>query len=180
MSEEMDERLKKEVGGASRRPREADDRAVTERRELSDDDRLQMFRQQLFNDALPDLPKIPGFHVCWLSTTHPSDTIQRRQQLGYTALRPEEVPGMEYSTLKTGDYSGCIGINEMVAHKLPMSLYQAYMQEAHHNAPNQQAAQIVAQADQLKADAERDGAEIVEGEGMAELRKAPPRGVFRE
>lgn len=178
MSEEMDERLKKEIGSAGRRSREAEDRAVTERRELSDDDRLQMFRQTLFNDALPDLPDIPGFHVCWLSTTHPSDTIQRRQQLGYTALRPEEVPGMEYSTLKTGDYAGCIGINEMIAHKLPMSLYLAYMQEAHHNAPAQQAEQIVSQADALKAQAERDGGEIVEGEGMAELRDTPPRGKF--
>lgn len=180
MSEEMDERLKKEIGSASRRSREAEDRTVTESRELSDDDRVQMFQQQHFNDVLPDIPKIPGYHVCWLSTNHPNDSIMRRQQLGYVAIRPEEIPGMAYSTLKTGEYAGCVGINEMVAHKLPMSLYQRYMSINHHEEPNRQNEQIAAAIDAHKANAERDGGEIVEGEGMAELRRAPARGVFND
>jgi hypothetical protein len=81
---EVDERLKKELG-ASRRSRAMDDRSVTERREVSEDDRLRMFQNQLFNDALPDLPEIPGYHVCWLATTNPRDSIHRRMQLPFFA-----------------------------------------------------------------------------------------------
>ena len=58
-----DERLKKMVDPA-RRSRAMDDRAVTENRELSDDDRIQMFRDSFYQSALPDLPEIPGYHVC--------------------------------------------------------------------------------------------------------------------
>ena len=56
-----DERLKK-VLGEGRESRSAYDRAATESRELSDDDRVEMFRQQFIQAALPDLPKIPGYH----------------------------------------------------------------------------------------------------------------------
>ena len=52
---EEDDRLKKEIG-AGRRSRASEDRNVTEDRVRTDDDRLMMFRQQMFNDALPDLP----------------------------------------------------------------------------------------------------------------------------
>lgn len=179
--EEMDERLKKEVGSAARRSREADDRPVTERREISDDERLEMFRRTMFNDVLPNLPDIPGYHVCWLSTRHSTDTISRRERLGYTPVKPEDAPGMEHTTLKTGDYAGLIGVNEMLAYKLPMSLYLRFMQEAHHDAPARDAMMIASQADQLKEQAARDGGEIMEGDGMADLRRsAPSRGIFSD
>ena len=65
MSEDrMDDRLKKELG-VSRQPRAAEDRQVTENRVISDDERLEMFRLQLYNDALPVIPDIPGYHECW-------------------------------------------------------------------------------------------------------------------
>jgi hypothetical protein len=70
----VDDRLKKELG-ASRRTREVEDRKVTQDRAVSEDDRLEMFRQQLFNDALPDLPELPGYHTIWLTTTNPRDSI---------------------------------------------------------------------------------------------------------
>lgn len=179
--ESMDDRLKKEVGTAGRRSREADDRAVTERRDLSDDDRIDMFRQTLFNDVLPDLPPIPGYHVCWLSTSHQSDSLAKRHRLGYTPIQAHEVPGMEYASQKTGEYGGLIMINEMLAHKLPMNLYMAYMQEAHHRQPAEQASMIAATVDAHKEQAARDGGEIMEGDGMDELRRAAPtRGVFSE
>ena len=73
--ERMDDRLKKEQLSVSRRDRAMDDRQATENRELSDDERLEMFRMQLYNDALPNIPDIPGFHVCWLTTTNKNDTI---------------------------------------------------------------------------------------------------------
>ena len=178
--EDMDERLKKEVGSAGRRSRDVEDLVVVDHRELSDSDRIQMFQQELFNDALPSLPDIPGYHVCWLSSTHPSDTLQRRERLGYTLIKPEEMPGMQHATLKTGEHAGAIGINEMLAYKLPVNLYQAFMKEAHHDAPQRYALSIASQVDALKEQAARDGGDLMEGDGMNDLRRAPSKGVFRD
>jgi hypothetical protein len=175
---EVDERLKKELG-ASRRSRAMDDRTVTERRDVSDDDRLKMFQNQLFNDALPDLPEIPGYHVCWLTTTNPRDSIHRRMQLGYEPIKSADVPGMEYATLKTGDWEGFVAVNEMLAFKLPMSLYEKFMQEVHHDAPAREEGKLADTADFLREQAERDGGRLIEGDGLQDLRRGnPARGMF--
>lgn len=179
MTGKTDDRLSNEtdfdVVGRRRDTRRAQERDVTERRDLSDDDRLEMFRQQLFNDALPDLPEIPGYHLCWLTTTNPRDSIHRRMQLGYQPVQPEEVPGMEYASLKTGEYAGMIGVNEMIAFKLPMSLYQKFMQEAHYDAPLREEEALNRTADLIREQAERSGSKIMEGDGMEDLRHAAPR-----
>lgn len=178
-----DSRLKKpsdfDVVGR-RDTRAAEDRKVTESRELTEDDRLEMFRNQLFNDALPDLPEIPGYHTCWLTTTNPRDPIHRRMQLGYEPVKPEEVPGMEYASVKTGEWAGFIGVNEMLAFKLPRSLYDKFMQEAHHNAPKREEEKMSDVADQLREQAERAGTTLLEGDGMQDMRgdHQPLRGVF--
>lgn len=175
---EVDDRLAKEVG-ASRRSRQSEDRQVTENRVISDNDRLRMFQNQLFNDALPDLPVIPGWHLCWLTTTNTRDSIHRRMQLGYEPVRPDEVPGMEYATQKTGEWAGMIGVNEMLAFKLPMSLYEMFMQEAHHDAPNREEGKLSDTADFIRNQGARDNVEVYEEEGYADLRhSAPRRGIF--
>lgn len=185
---EADDRLKKELS-VDRRPRAAtdrkvtedrgmDDRSVTQDRAISDDDRLAMFRQQLFNDALPDLPTIPGWHLCWLTTTNSRDAIQRRTMLGYEPVRPSEVPGFEYATLTTGEWQGHIAVNEMLAYKLPISLYERYMQEAHHDAPAREEDKLAEVATMLRQQADRDGTHLDVGDGIEELGKNPARGVF--
>jgi hypothetical protein len=179
MIEANDDRLKKEMGVASRRSRALDDRTVTEDREMTEDDRLEMFRMQQFADALPDLPNIPGYHMCWLSTTNGSDPIARRIRLGYTPVRAEDVPGFEYASQKTGEWAGCVGINEMLAFKLPLSLYEKFMQEAHHNAPNREEGKLADTANFLRDQLRSAGSAIYEGDGMQELHQAAPaRGRF--
>ena len=178
-----DNRLKKssdfDVVGR-RDTRATEDRKVTESRDLSEDDRLEMFRNQLFNDALPDLPNIPGYHLCWLTTTNPRDPIHRRMQLGYEPVKPEEVPGMEYASVKTGEWTGFIGVNEMRAFKLPLSLYEKFMQEAHHNAPLREEDKLAEVADMMREQAARAGGALIEDDGMQEMRGSnhPRRGVF--
>jgi hypothetical protein len=152
----MDDRLKKELG-VSRQSRAAEDRTITENREMTDDERLEMFRMNLYNDHLPNIPDIPGYHVCWLTTTNKSDTIQQRSRLGYELIRAEDVPGMELVTQKTGEYAGCIAVNEMLAAKLPLSLYYRYMQEAHHDAPLREEDKLAEVADSIRAQAELEG-----------------------
>lgn len=172
-----DDRLKKlDVDVAVRRDtRRSEDRRVTEDRAISEDDRLEMFRNQLFNDALPDLPEIPGFHLCWLTTQNPRDPIHRRMQLGYEPVRPDEVPGMEYASIKTGEWSGFIGVNEMLAFKLPLSLYQRFMKEAHHDAPLREEDKLAEVAELMREQAERAGGRMLEGDGMSEMREFNPR-----
>jgi hypothetical protein len=167
--------------GADRRSRDLELRGGVEDRGLDgdEDEKFALFAQTLFNDVLPDIPPIPGFHVCWLSTTHQADSIPRRLRLGYTPIKPEEIPGFEHATLKSGEYTGFIGVNEMVAFKIPMSLYLRFMEEVHHTEPARQVQAIAAQIDSQKASAERDGGRVEEDEGMEEIRRsAPPRGRF--
>jgi hypothetical protein len=176
--ERMDDRLKKELG-VSRQSRAAEDRTITENREMTDDERLEMFRMNLYNDHLPNIPDIPGYHVCWLTTTNKSDTIQQRSRLGYELIRAEDVPGLELVTQKTGEYAGCVAVNEMLAAKLPLSLYYRYMQEAHHDAPLREEEKLEETAMLMKEQAERAGGRLLESDGMREVGDyAPTRGIF--
>jgi hypothetical protein len=178
MTSNTDERLKKELG-AGRQSREVEDRKVSENRSVTDDDRLEMFRAQLFNDALPDLPDMPGYHVCWLTTTNPRDPIHRRIQLGYEPIKADEVPGMEFASIKTGEWSGLIGVNEMIAFKLPLGLYQRFMQEAHHDAPLREENKLAETAEIMRQQAEGSGSTLFEGDGLQEMREHNPRiGLF--
>lgn len=175
MTDQADGRLKKDILGVDRTSRAMEDRQVTERRDVSDDDRLRMFQEQMFNDALPDIPPIPGYHVCWLTTTNQRDSIQRRAQLGYEPVRPEDAPGLEFATMNTGEQSGLIAVNEMVAYKLPDRLYQAFMKEAHYSAPLREEQKLAEVADSIRAQAERSKSRIDEEEGMEDLRLSAPR-----
>jgi hypothetical protein len=163
-----DERLKKSAA-EGRENRAMQDRAVTQNRAISDDERVEMFRQQFFQSSLPDLPKIDGWHTCWLTTTNPRDSIQTRIRLGYEPVKPEDVPGWEYATLKTGDWAGFIGVNEMLAFKLPVSLYEKYMREAHHNAPLREEEKLSDVTDMLEAQARSSKSRLTYGDGTAEI-----------
>lgn len=174
MTEEADGRLKKELG-VDRTSRAMEDRPVTERRDVSDDDRLRMFQEQLFNDALPDIPDIPGYHVCWLTTTNQRDSIQKRAQLGYEPVRPEDAPGLEFATVNSGEMAGLIVVEEMVAYKLPMRLYQAFMKEAHYSAPLREEQKLAEVADSIREQAERSKSRIIEEEGLEDIRLPAPR-----
>lgn len=163
-----DERLKKSAD--NRENRAMADRAVTEDREISDQERVEMFRQQFFQSALPDLPKLNGWHTCWLTTTNPRDSIQTRLRLCYQPIKPEDVPGWEYATVKTGEWNGFIGVNEMLAFKLPLSLYEKFMQEAHHDAPNREEEKLTDTAEFMEQQARASGSKLYEGDGMGDLR----------
>lgn len=168
-----DTRLKKDIKPVEREDRAIEDRSVTQNREISDDDRLELYRSQFFQHALPDLPEIPGYHVCWLTTTNPRDSIHMRMRLGYEPVRPADVPGYDSYTMKTGEWAGFIGVNEMLAFKLPLPLYERYMNEAHVYAPHREAQKITSVIDDMNASAQQMGGQITEDEGYQELRQSP-------
>lgn len=118
-----------------RKPREKQDREQTGNRELTDSERLDALRMSTFQVALPDLPPIDGYHVCWLTTTNPKDPVYGRVRMGYQLIKPEEIPGFEHVSLKSGEYAGYVGVNEMLAAKIPLHLYNEYMKELHYRQP---------------------------------------------
>lgn len=170
-----------------RQPRTATNRmSASRQRVLSDEERLDEFRKSFFQSVLPDLPPIDGYHVCWLTTTNPRDSIPGRVRLGYEPVKVEDVPGWEYAALKSGDYAGCIGVNEMIAFKLPMHLYEAYMREAHHIQPLYEEEKLSSVLDVIREEAAMAAKSGSRGikfdfeEGHAELGQDLDPGSFAE
>lgn len=176
-----DERLGAKAG-TDRKERAMEDRAVTQSRELTEKDRLTAFRQALQQSALPKLPDIPGYHLYWASTSNKNEPIHRKLQLGYELLLAKDVPGYNLGELsiKTGDWVGCIGINEMIAMKLPLDLYYMYMKENHHDQPLFEDQKLTDTADSIREQAERVGSKVEEFSGISGLRHEPPRPDFSQ
>lgn len=181
-SETGDPRLSQRKGtdDQTRIDRAQDDRPVTENREVTDAERLEMFRNTSFQHTLPEAPGIPGYHVCWLTTQNPRDSIAMRSRWGYSPVKASEVPGMEFSSLKTGDYAGCVGVNEMVLFKLPLRLYEMYMKEMHHDGPLSEERKLSAVLEVIAQQARDHGAHVEMGDGSAGLGKAARRPIFEE
>ena len=105
----------------------------------SSDKRRKMWKHEWVQSALPSFPDIPGWHVCWLSTTRRYDSIEKRISLGYIPVKAEEMPSMKNNRVKTGAHKGFIACNEMLLYKIPMDLYLEIMSHSHHEAPLEEA-----------------------------------------
>jgi hypothetical protein len=165
-----DARLSKQT--VSRRPsRAAQNRAVTQNRNQTDADRLELFRMAHAQAALPDLPPIPNFHVCWLTSTNSKDSLAFRRRLGYEPIKPEELVGFgEFAVGQGGTVDGLVHVNEMVAFKLPLDIYNQYMQENHHYAPAREDEKLTDAAQQAKEHLQRKtGKDVEVGEGVEML-----------
>lgn len=165
-----DERLSKQTVNA-RKSKASQDRQVTEDREATDAERLDMFRAAHAQASLPDIPPIPGFHVVWLTSTNSKDSLQMRHRMGYAPVVPEDVKGFEFVADKGSQTDGLIRVNEMVAYKLPMHLYNLYMRENHHYAPAREETKLTDTAQQVKEQLARKGSRVDEGDGVEALRQ---------
>lgn len=164
----MDERLKKSID-KSRESRAQEDasRKAPEESFISAEERRKMFRSEFTQEALPTPPEIPGYHLCWLSTTNQYDPIHKKLRLGYIPVKAEELPGFENFKVKAGEHTGFVACNEMLLYKLPEDIYQQAMQDLHHYAPLEEQEKIKAQQDQLLSARDKNGRRLgsVEGEG---------------
>ena len=135
-----DERLKKSAGADVRGSRDSADvaRVQQDGTALSASQRRRMLRQEWVSEILPTPPEMPGFHLCWLSTTNSVDPIHKRLQLGYVPVKMSEVPGFEQYKIDGGQFEGCIQCNEMLLFKLPIEVYQDLMGIYHHDIPLEQ------------------------------------------
>jgi hypothetical protein len=179
-SSDRDERLKNKGANDTRTSRDDQDRPVTENRVVSDDERLELFRSASFQHTLPEVPPLPGYHLCWLTTTNPRDSVMMRSRWGYEPVKSSEFPGYEAASVKTGEYAGCIGVNEMVLFKLPLRLYERYMNEMHHEQPLREESKLNAVLEVIAQQAREKGAHVEVGEGSRELGRAGRRPIFEE
>lgn len=156
----------------TRSTRASQQREVTQDRETTDAVRLHAFQMMHSQAALPDLPPIPGYHVCWLTTGNTRDSLQARERLGYEPIKISEAKGFENAVGKAGTpLDGLVHVNEMVAYKLPLRLYNAYMQEAHHFAPAREDEKLTDASERVKEELERRGSRAVTGDGVEALRE---------
>ena len=136
-------------------------------------ERAEAFRDKWQNSALPDLPGgiIPGFHLCWLSTTNNYDSIDKRVALGYEPVKASELgKGFEgLGKMSSGKFEGCVSCNEMVLFKLPEELYQEVMRMMHLEDPLEHQRNITANV-RSSAQEGKGGRSILEG-GVLEMEK---------
>jgi len=181
MTSERDVRLTNRNTKSEERADRADgDRSVTEDRQTIDKERLEQFRRLFVAEKLPNLPKIPGFHTIWLTTTNNADPMHRRMQMGYILIKSTEIPGYDDAAIKEGPYAGVIGCSEMVAAKLPMELYELYMTEAHHTQPLREEERLRAIIDVIEQEAARKKARIEVEEGSRQLGRRTPKPKFAD
>lgn len=136
-------------------------------------ERAEAFRDKWQNSALPDLPAgaIPGFHLCWLSTTNNYDSIDKRMALGYEPVKAAELgKGFEaLGKMSSGKFEGCVSCNEMVLFKLPEEIYQEVMRMLHLEDPLEHQRNITANVRSNAQDG-KGGRSILEG-GILEMEK---------
>ena len=169
----MDSRLKKSLsaGGRDNRSSQDRERAPVEDKFISTQERRKMWSDEWTQSALPKLPELPGWHLCWLSTTNGYDSIDKRIRLGYVPVKADEFPGFDNYRVKAGEHIGFVACNEMLLHKIPAELYQDIMQQMHHDLPNEESEKIRIQVENLQGARDSSGKSLtqVEGEGFGDL-----------
>jgi hypothetical protein len=139
-----------------------------------------MFSDEWTQSALPKVPEINGWHLCWLSTTNGYDSIDKRMRLGYVPVKADELPNFENFRVKAGEDVGFIACNEMRLYKLPMEAYQDYMLQVHHEMPMEESDKVRLQVENLQGARDSRGRSLgqVEGEGFGELDQSVKTPVF--
>lgn len=163
---DLDDRLEERVAEVKQRGTASDE-------DIKRRERIDAFRDKWQNSALPNLPKdaIPGFHLCWLSTTNQYDSIDKRLALGYEPVKAAELgKGFEsLGKMSSGKFEGCVSCNEMVLFKLPEEIYQEVMRMLHLEDPLEHQRNITASV-RSNSQEGKGGRSILEG-GILEMEK---------
>jgi hypothetical protein len=155
----MDSRLKKSLSAGGRETRASEDanRSAPEEKFVSSQERRKMWSDEWTQSALPKLPDLPGWHLCWLSTTNSYDSIDKRIRLGYVPVTQDEMRGFENYRVKAGEHAGYIACNEMLLFKIPIDMYQDIMLQMHHEKPMEEAEKIRVQLESLQGARDSSG-----------------------
>jgi len=177
-----DERIKKTLVTEDRATRHESDvsRAPPEDTMVSSEERLRAWKDDWTQEALPKLPELKGWHLCWLSSTNVYDSIDKRIRLGYQPVRADECPGYEQFRIKAGEHVGYIACNEMLLFKLPMDVYQEVMTHFHHDLPMDEAGKVRTSMESSLNMRDRNGRPLaqIEGTGIADLTESTRAPTF--
>jgi len=173
-----DERLKRsDDDGRDNRNAADAERTDKDGTAFSASERRSNFRDEWAQNALPQPPDIPGYHLCWLSTTNSYDPIHKRMRMGYEPVKAEEVPGFETYKMRSGEFEGFVACNEMLLFKVPSDLYQEMMSYFHHEKPLEDEEMIRARNEALN---DKNAVPVIdpENDGFKSLGKPKKAPVF--
>lgn len=159
-----------EVRGSRGATPDATDRTV----DVLDDAEFERLIQDEFEQtALPNPPLIPGYHVCWLTTSSQYDSMQKRQRLGYTPIRQDELPmfdvGSAVKSTSETQWGGYIMCNEMILCKIPENRYQSIMNYFHHKKPLEDERGIVDKINSSDVDSSGKSLLAEKGDGITSI-----------
>ena len=152
--------------------------------QMTDPQRRREIRERYEQQVLPSVPNKRGFHRCWVSTTHPVDTPERRLRAGYVFVREDDVRDggwmADRAAIKDAEQvDGKVRWRELVLMEIPMDDYVAYMREFHHDMPYDMTQGIFSNLDELNDKAKAKGGKVTLEQGMEDLRRRintpPPR-----
>jgi len=149
--------------------------------EITDAEFLKRLRISSASNLLPDAPTIPGYHLCWIPLTSNNnfDTVHFRKQIGYSMVKPEEIPDFMLLSNRAGQVDGCVSYNEMILMKIPVRLYNLLMKDAHHTQPIEQE-RVIKQT--ITSMEDKEGANIArdlhEMSGINKLARKVPEPTF--
>jgi hypothetical protein len=147
--------------------------------EMTDPERRREIQRKWSEGTLPNLPKKQGWHSCWVSTTHPSDTPLRRKRFGYRFINYEDLTqygwAADIDAIKDGHFAGAVMWRELIAMECTNQEYEAYMREFHLDQPSEAVEGIFQNLDETNEQARRKGGRITLEEDMADLRKRMQR-----
>lgn len=170
-----------DLAGRGSRAQEDASRASDEGTVLSTEQQRNLIRNEFLQEALPRVPEIPGYHLCWLSTNNSYDPIHKRMRLGYEPVDVREMAGYESMRMNSGEFEGCVSCNEMLLFKIPLPRYHAIMNEFHHHMPleEEQALkqQLVRDTD-VDSKGKKLGQITEDSDGFEQLGRARREGIF--
>lgn len=156
------------------------DRQNTDGTALTMEERKAFLRSEWTSDILPNVEDEPGWHYCWLSTTSSSDPIYRRLQLGYELVPYEQMKKLGIQNVaQSGEFAGCVAVNEMILARIPAELFQEIMTINHYEKPLEEEELLKANA--VRDDTDSGGQSLGRafGEGINNLaRRSTRRPVF--
>lgn len=173
----LDSRLVRDNAQEQRDARTSSDvgRASDPSEDLSFEERMRAIRDSSVTNILPVPPSIPGYHLCWLSTTNTADSITNRVRQGWQPVLASELPSFGSEVSKDSKYDGTIAFNEMLLYKIPKAKHDDLMMYYHHVKPNDDENQIRQNVQNAAMESSRgEQMQIIQEGAFANLGKAPP------